>query len=209
MQTIDVVPLFSKPLFQTYMNLTEEESLSLTSFYENEEYEKSSNKRNALSVSKNKKILNKKELFTIKNKLLTTFTSIKNHFLSIKNNFVITTSWLVKAEMNENSEYHSHTNCLFSGVYYHKVPLYTSALSFKNSNIELISVEKEKMNPLNSDGWQVFPKRDLLIFFPSSLEHKVEQVDNLSYTRYSLAFNLMPTGELGMNDSSLKIVINE
>ena len=111
--------------------------------------------------------------------------------------------------MNQYSEYHTHTNCLFSGVYYHKVPLNTSAISFQNSNVDLISVEKEKMNSLNSDGWKVFPQRDLLIFFPSSLNHKVEQVDNLNYIRYSLAFNLMPTGELGRNDSSLNMMINE
>jgi uncharacterized protein (TIGR02466 family) len=209
MQTISVIPLFSKPLFQTHMNLTEEESKFLTKFYENEEYERSSKKRDALFVSKNKKILNKKELLTIKNKILSSFKAIKNNFLHIKNEFVLTTSWLVKTEMNQYSEYHTHTNCLFSGVYYHKVPLNTSGISFQNSNVDLISVEKEKMNSLNSDGWQVFPQRDLLIFFPSSLNHKVEQVDNLHNTRYSLAFNLMPTGELGMNDSSLKIIINE
>ena len=45
------------------------------------------------------------------------------------------------------------------------------------------------------------PKTNLLLFFPSYLKHKIMYHQDRSL-RYSLSFNIVPTGSYGLNDSA-------
>ena len=51
-------------------------------------------------------------------------------------------------------------------------------------------------NMFNSEIFDFKPKKSHLIVFPSTLDHQV-MVNRSTITRYSLAFNLFPTGTWG------------
>ena len=106
------------------------------------------------------------------------------------------TSWLTAIEPNETPVMHRHTNSWFSGVYYFQDSPY-SGLEFKNPierDIDLVT----KGSLLN---WKIQPKKNMLIIFPSYLHHKIEK-NTFDEVRHSLAFNVMPDGIIGENDST-------
>ena len=106
------------------------------------------------------------------------------------------TSWLTAIEPNETPVMHRHTNSWFSGVYYFQDSPYTG-LEFKNPierDIDLVT----KGSLLN---WKIQPKKNMLIIFPSYLHHKIEK-NTSDEVRHSLAFNIMPDGIIGQNDST-------
>ena len=108
----------------------------------------------------------------------------------------MTTSWLTAIEPDETPVMHRHTNSWFSGVYYFQDSPY-SGLEFKNPierDIDLVT----KGSLLN---WRLQPKKNMLIIFPSYLHHKIEK-NTFDEVRHSLAFNVMPDGIIGENDST-------
>ena len=108
----------------------------------------------------------------------------------------MTTSWLTAIEPDETPVMHRHTNSWFSGVYYFQDSPYTG-LEFKNPierDIDLVT----KGSLLN---WRLQPKKNMLIIFPSYLHHKIEK-NTFDEVRHSLAFNVMPDGIIGENDST-------
>jgi len=127
----------------------------------------------------------------INNKLteVHTYSGIKDNF-----QLVVDDIWI-----NINSKYsynanHMHFKSFFSGVYYVKVPENSGNIQFTNpSNLQRVSVELYKsafkeFNTFNAQNWMFQPVEDLLILFPSWLEHSVGQ--NLSdHSRISIAFN--------------------
>ena len=65
----------------------------------------------------------------------------------------------------------------------------------------MISDKSADLNLHNSKTWDIKPKKNMLIFFPSYLEHSI--LDNKSKRpRHSLAFNLIPIGKYGSSDST-------
>ena len=55
-------------------------------------------------------------------------------------------------------------------------------------------------NMYNSKSWKITPNNGMLIFFPSEVHHQILK-NNSNIERYSLAFNLMPTGKIGIENS--------
>ncbi|MEC7855070.1 MAG: putative 2OG-Fe(II) oxygenase [Candidatus Neomarinimicrobiota bacterium] len=116
--------------------------------------------------------------------------------------FKLTTSWAVKLRKGEAVHHHNHKNCLWSGLFYYgdytekSCPLY-----FRNPIIDSIPlcVEPNQRNPMISDI-AIPPETNMIIFFPSWIYHW--SYDNQEHTRYSLAFNFMPSGQIGGGDSS-------
>ena len=68
---------------------------------------------------------------------------------------------------------------------------------FSHSDFNLTPRE---WNIMNSCSWNISPEKNLLIFFPSYLEHRI--INNRG-KRKSLAFNIVPIGEYGTGDSSI------
>ena len=89
-----------------------------------------------------------------------------------------------------------------SGVYYFDEYSDGSGdLQFKNplsSYSDFYLIPKE-WNIMTSQAWSITPKKNLLVFFPSYLEHRI--VNNKGMRR-SLAFNIVPIGEYGSGDST-------
>ena len=106
----------------------------------------------------------------------------------------ITTSWLTAIEPNANPTLHRHSNSWFSGVYYFQDSY--SGLEFKNPIERDIDLKNGKL----TSNWKLNPKKNMLVFFPSYLYHKIEK-NTFDEVRHSLAFNIMPDGTTGKVDS--------
>tara|TARA_R110000803_G_scaffold69093_1_gene131293 strand:+ start:171 stop:800 length:630 start_codon:yes stop_codon:yes gene_type:complete len=109
----------------------------------------------------------------------------------------ICNSWGYQIGLNNNpSNFHTHANSMLSGVYY-LTP--GSPIEFKSNNFP-ISKNPFPFNLKNSPTpekffHQIAPKENLLIFFPSELEHKVTK--NFIDERFCIAFNIIPKGFFG------------
>ena len=106
----------------------------------------------------------------------------------------ITTSWLTAIAPNATPTLHRHSNSWFSGVYYFQDSY--SGLEFKNPIERDIDLKNGKL----TSNWKLNPKKNMLVFFPSYLYHKIEK-NTFDEVRHSLAFNIMPDGTTGVVDS--------
>ena len=122
--------------------------------------------------------------------------------LEYKNDFRITTSWCTRMEKGLYSQYHNHKNTFWSGVFYPEES--DGNIEFKNPCMSLTSflVIPEEYNGYNSNGMYVTPRKNMVVFFPSYLEHRV-CAHNSEEPRHSLAFNMVPVGDYGDGDSSI------
>jgi len=65
-------------------------------------------------------------------------------------------------------------------------------------------VQPSQYTDLNSPYYSIGAMNKMLIFFPSHLYHRIG-FNNSNLTRYSIAFNFIPTGKIGYADSELKL----
>jgi len=138
----------------------------------------------------------------LKSAIMRRFYELKNKYLfHTKNEFVVTTSWATRSEKGDYSKFHNHRNCFYSGVYYFGGDDKTGKIRFNNPFRKSWWVESTKMNELNMDQFGVSPHENLVVFFPSYMDHAIQEHSS-DTVRYSIAFNLMPVGELGMDDSA-------
>ena len=133
------------------------------------------------------------------------FKEIAKDLLGYENDFKLSTSWFTKIEKNGYANYHSHRNCLYSGIYYfgNNYPKGSGKLCFR-SNIQQFSdfhIKSNKKDLLSATSWSIKPEVKKMILFPSYLEHAILE-HNEDTIRYSLAFNLYPVGEYGIGDST-------
>jgi len=202
---------FSKPIYMTKIDLDSDKIIPLidkSSFIQSGEQRKEFNTDidNITESSNDKNVLNKKEFNQLKNKIIKNFNKFKNDYLEYTNDFKITTSWFTKTKPNQSSNYHNHKNCMFSGVLYIKTFENSGNINFINlNNNSSFWLSPKKWNIYNSLEWTIVPKDGLLIFFPSEVHHKILK-NNSNNTRYSLAFNLVPTGPIGKGDSFINLM---
>ncbi len=202
---MDVYPLFSSNV------VVIEVEESLHSLQKIKEYEfidtKSPGSDNCL-ITKNRKILN--DFSRIKFLIQKHFDNFKNNVLNYeKTKFEITTSWGTKLVQNCTSQFHSHMNCMYSGIlYFDEYDSNSGMLEFETPFItQQIAVIPTQYNIVNARVYGFKPKKNLLVFFPSYLRHRI--TTHLSEKeRYSLAFNFIPTGKIGEGDSYVDIVLN-
>ena len=71
------------------------------------------------------------------------------------------------------------------------------SLEFKNPIERDIDLKNSKL----TGNWRLEPKKNRLVVFPSYLYHKIEK-NTSDEVRHSLAFNVMPDGIIGQNDST-------
>jgi len=188
-------PLFSSPLITLHL----QENLS--ELKKDVEYNSNQNASNAYS-SKDKNILEKYP--KTRKTLLNEFEKIAHESFYYKNNFKITTSWITKIDPGGYAQLHSHKNSFYSGVYYFdEYTPQSSPIEFETplrSHWDFYIIPRE-FSIMNSFSWKVPPEKNLLIFFPSYLQHRV-LTNQESKSRYSLAFNIVPVGECGEGDST-------
>lgn len=165
------------------------------------------NEKNQMYSTDNLNIL--ESIPELKKILLKYFNEYKNNVLKVPDtSFDITTSWGMKICKNSYTHIHNHSNSFYSGV------LYLSdhpndgcgELSFYDLNIipkQFLVVSEDPDSFLN-DTWSIIPEKNMLIFFPSYLMHRVS-VHYDESPRYSIAFNIIPVGKYGRGDSFVNI----
>ena len=153
-----------------------------------------------------KDILN--DYIDLKNMIMECFNDYKNSvFEYAYTDFKITTSWMTKVEPNNFSEFHKHSNSMFSAVYYFDTSEEIAPLQFKYNNVlSNFGLNVRKENIYNQDVQSIRPEKNYLIFFPSHLEHRIG-LHKGEKTRYSLACNFFPTGEIGREDSYVNLLV--
>jgi len=122
--------------------------------------------------------------------------------LMLKNiNYRIFNSWLTKAGPKTSSDSHKHTNSWLSGVYYPKGHPGFS-INFCYDNVHPFYTRPTEYNIYNSTDWTIFPEDNHLILFFSQLRHKIMPNESTK-DRFSLAFNILPKGQFGDDDSKV------
>ena len=189
---MEIIPLFSTPLIvdslETNVGGLEREKIYVT----NANYKKSDDYRVLERHPKLKRLI------------LNKFHKIAKDIFCYDNEFKISTSWLTITKKGEASTSHCHKNCFYSGVYYYRdYNDNTAGIEFNNPIAQLpdILVIPTNYNILNSQTWELKPKKNMIIFFPSYLVHKI-LVHEDDPPRHSLAFNIIPIGKYGKQDST-------
>lgn len=146
------------------------------------------------------------EFPNVKSALLKAFHEVNKEKLKYTNTeFKITTSWISKTPPGGYSNYHNHSNSFMSGILYFDEydddsgPLELADYNFPSNTFKLVPTE---FNQYNSRDYTIYPGKNLLILFPSYLYHRIG-INKSSKSRYSLAFNIIPSGAIGMQDSTI------
>jgi len=208
-----VVPLFSKPLYENVLNIDTKKIVPMLKDYK---FRLAGGKgplrdaANISSISINLHVLDDKKFKFLKDKIMKEFYLYASDVMKYTNEFEITTSWFTMSTKGQSSNPHSHNNCMISGVLYLQTNENSGNISFNDFNNKRYDLLIEEHNLFNSTEWRIPPVDGLLLFFPSEVHHKFQE-NKSDDTRYSLAFNLVPTGLIGnpTNDSHVKIKVEK
>ena len=77
-------------------------------------------------------------------------------------------------------------------------------IEFTTANNSFQLNAPSEVNILNLRNFFITPRKNLLLIFPSYLLHRVAENDS-EQIRYSIAFNIFPTGSIFAGDSSITL----
>tara|TARA_R110000851_G_scaffold3224_2_gene13134 strand:- start:522 stop:1124 length:603 start_codon:yes stop_codon:yes gene_type:complete len=188
-----LIPLFAKPLYVDKISFDKDKILSII---DKQKFIKINQESDACQTSVSTTILNNKKLNGLKKKILEHFNNyVCKELKYTKNKFKITTSWITKAPQHTKSLFHNHNNSLFSGVVYVKTNEKAS-ISFRNYENKRMELIPEEYNLHNSNDFILDSKDNTIMLFPSDIYHRID-MNKSTETRISIAFNFVPTGEIG------------
>ena len=117
--------------------------------------------------------------------------------------FYISSSWITRSENGESGERHSHVNSIISGSFY--VSDEPSPINFYRENKSVLHMySNEDSNFYNTLMIPIYPKKNDLILFPSSLEHSISKNNNLN-PRFSVVINSYIKGKMDSKYAKLEI----
>ena len=195
---IEIFPLFSKVVCVKQTNINCENILKTIN--EKTSVSGISNqitKKYLTLASTNKKVLDQSKYKNLKKEIMKEFYYYAHGVLNYKNNkFKMTTSWFTKSSLGQESFYHLHNNCMFSGVLYLKTNEYAGGIDFCNFENVRFQLKATKYDVLNTTNYNIVPKIGTIIFFPSEMYHRILK-NKSNEERISLAFNFLPIGHIG------------
>ena len=198
---IRIIPLFSFVIYPCKLNISKKQEDIIINIAKNIEYKTGKDIEHIRSKSIT--VFNDyKELEFLGNLILDDFYNFKNNVLRYEQtDFRITTSWFTKTLSGANSHFHNHNNSMYSGCFYFGNDEDNTAITFTNFAYQTsYLVKPTEWNDYNCTSWTFKPKNNSCIYFPSHLPHSVER-NNSKQLRHSLAFNIMPIGNIGWGDS--------
>lgn len=204
MKTFEILPVFPSVISAT--KITEDFSTFWNNIVNIEFTQSRADDSYSIYTSKNLQILD--DFDYEKKIILDYFYEFKNEILKLQTtNFQITTSWVTKTETNGFCQYHRHKNSYYSGILYNSAmnEADSGTLLFTDSGIKedgILVNEPVEKNIYNTKRIIIEPDKNLLLFFPSNLSHRISKYTGIE-NRYSLAFNLFPIGKIGSGDSSI------
>ena len=201
--------MFSKPIYGKTVNIDTKKIVSMINKFDFKTAG-SITDSNASSISNSLYVLDEERFKFLKDELMKEFYLFINEIMHYSNKFEITTSWFTKTIKNESSAFHNHANCMLSGILYLQTDENTGKINFEDFNDKRYKLVPDEHTVINSDAIYYTPHDGLLLLFPSEVYHKFEKNES-DIERYSLAFNLIPTGLIGdrLNDSHMKIKVEK
>jgi len=210
----EIYTLFSKVVYKSKLkNISKDEKdiilnlIKTSNFYDSNLEDKNSNLHS--KSSSNFYFLNDTNILFLKEKILNEFYNFTKKYLNYQNTeFKINTSWIAKSEPNQSSEWHNHNNSWYSGILYIQTFQNCGNIGFRSSENKRYNIVPNVYNILNADQFNFIPEDNMILFFPSQLEHKIFK-NNSNVIRYSIAFNILPVGKIGgQGDGQLDLSIN-
>ena len=197
---VTINPIFSKPLYSKFTNI---DTKKIVSMIDEDGFHDDYNNTepgvaNMSYISNNLHVLDDNKFKFLKDKIMKEFYLYASDVMGYTNEFEITTSWFTMSTKGQSSKFHNHSNCMMSGVLYLQTNENSGNIIFESFSNERFTIHTEEYNIFNSPQWSIKPEDGLLLMFPSEVHHAIEE-NKSDTTRYSLAFNLMPTGLLGVD----------
>ena len=152
------------------------------------------------------RVLDEDKFKFLKDIILNEVHTYMHDVMRYTNKFRMTTSWFIKIDDGEGCQLHSHMNCFMSGILYLKTPPNCGDIVFQDLSDRRFNLVPVEYNMLNGREWIFTPKEGLLLLFPAELHHKVK-VNKSKEARYSMSFNIMPTGLVGDETSDSHVVL--
>jgi len=201
------VPLFSKVFYMKHLDIdTDKITSMIDNHFVNSGTNTSIDVNDITSVSISKSILELKKFSDLKKQLTNELNNFFYDVMNYESEFKITTSWFTKSQNSQSSNYHNHNNSMFSGILYLQTDENSGDISFEDFNNRRYKLNVKEYNIYNCTEYQIKPIDGLLILFPSEVHHKILK-NNSNIVRHSLAFNVIPVGEIGSDDSYLNIEV--
>ena len=101
---------------------------------------------------------------------------------------------------------HTHANSVFSGVFYLNEDSNFPPIQFHRPAESSFDIMTDDENEFNRGQMFLHPKRDMIVIFPSWLEHDVP-VNTSGKDRLSISFNIMCRGRFGQKNSRQEVII--
>jgi uncharacterized protein (TIGR02466 family) len=203
----NIIPLFSKVFYIKNLDIDTKKIISMIDDkFENAGTNTAMDVKNITSASNLKSVLEEDKFSYLKKQILNEFYNFSYNVMNYKNEFKITTSWFTKSITNQSSNYHNHNNCMFSGILYLQTDENSGDVSFEDFNNRRYKLDVKEYNIYNCTEYKFKPIDGLMILFPSEVHHKILK-NNSSVVRHSLAFNFVPVGKIGNNDSYMNIEV--
>ena len=179
-------PLFSKPVFKTFVDTA---TVDLSSVKWGRNYQ------NFISASQH--ILNEPGFETLAENVYSGLAEYFYGVMAAKDDveIYITESWLNKTEKGQSHHRHWHPNSLISGVLYLDSEGDTGRIRFITSQYDTIEYSMADSNLYNSRSWSITPEPGSMLLFPSSVEHLVDEYQS-DTPRISLSFNTFVRGNI-------------
>jgi len=204
-----IIPLFSKVFYMKHIDVDTKKIVSMISdSFENSGTNTPIDVDNITSASNSKFVLEEDKFSDLKKQIMNEFYNFSYNVMHYKNEFKITTSWFTKSQTNQNSNYHNHNNSMFSGILYLQTDENSGDISFEDFNNRRYKLDVKEYNIYNCTEYKFKPTDGLMILFPSEVHHKILK-NNSSIVRHSLAFNFVPVGKIGSDDSYMNIEVTD
>lgn len=118
----------------------------------------------------------------------------------------VSLSWVNFTDVGQQHHLHYHTNSILSGVLYVDVDSERDLVIFHKKQNRGIKIYSNPQSSLNYDVWSVPVEKNLLIVFPSDLDHETP-ILTTGKKRVSLSFNTFFRGTIG--EKTTKLVLGD
>ena len=199
---MEVLPTFSKIICSTELNLSEKEFTIIEDYLW--KLELFHTDEHVAVATDDKFVLRHPTLKFLHDRIMGEFNRLNDEHLKYENKFVINTSWYTHSKPGQYASFHNHSNCMFSGVFYVKVPDNSGDIEFDSHSGNTFQPRSSEPNIFNSRSIKIKPSKGKLLFFDSNIYHEIKRNES-DQVRVSIAFNLLPIGDLGYFDSHLKL----
>jgi uncharacterized protein (TIGR02466 family) len=140
----------------------------------------------------------------LKNKIISCCDDYLKNKFKLNVDFKITDSWATMTKKNGYSHVHYHAHSFLSGVFYPLLKEEAKIKFYRRYVSDFWELSPKEYNINNSDSFIMNVKTNDLIIFKSYLKHKIVKY-NGENNRYSISFNVIPVGDLGVQTSKLFI----